>query len=86
MPDQVGAAGQPAEFTERVRLARESGDLDAIRDLLHRCPPRAPEGPDDADCQNHCQSSRGGARRRIVVLGRRMTVDTEIGTGGRRAW
>jgi hypothetical protein len=34
MPDQASAEGQPADLTERVRLALGSDDLDAIRDLL----------------------------------------------------
>jgi ketosteroid isomerase-like protein len=74
MPDQASAAGQPAEFTERVRLALESGDLDAIRDLLD--PDArwgAPEGPHDADCQNRDQvlawwaSARAAGARAAVT-------------------
>jgi hypothetical protein len=34
MPDNARAAGEAAPLTERVRLALESGELDAIRDLL----------------------------------------------------
>ena len=34
MSDNASATAESAELTERVRLALESGDLDAIRDLL----------------------------------------------------
>ena len=41
---------------ERVRFALESGDLDAIRDLLDPGARwGAPEGPSDADCHNRDQ-------------------------------
>jgi hypothetical protein len=33
-PDNASDTGKPAALTERVSLAVESGDLDAIRDLL----------------------------------------------------
>jgi hypothetical protein len=53
MPDNASATGAPAGLTERVRLALESGDLDAIRDLLDPAARwGAPEGPGEADCQN----------------------------------
>lgn len=35
MPDDASATHAPAALTERVRFALESGDLDAIRDLLY---------------------------------------------------
>ena len=56
MPNDASARGEPARLTERVRLALESGDLDAIRDLL--APDArwgAPEGPHAADCKNRDQ-------------------------------
>jgi hypothetical protein len=56
MPDNASATGAPAGLTERVRLALESGDLDAIRDLLDPAARwGAPEGPGEADCQNREQ-------------------------------
>ncbi len=56
MPDNASATTEPAEFTERVRLALESGDLDAIRDLLDPGARwGAPDGPPEADCQNREQ-------------------------------
>ena len=56
MPDNASAPGEPAGLTERVRLALESGDLDAIRELLDPGARwGAPEGPNDADCQNRDQ-------------------------------
>jgi len=56
MPENASAAGGPAGLTERVRLALESGDLDAIGGLLHPGARwGAPEGPNEADCQNRDQ-------------------------------
>jgi len=56
MPEDASATGEPAELAERVRLALESGDLDAIRDLLDPSARwGAPEGPHEADCQNRDQ-------------------------------
>ena len=74
MPDQASAAGQSADLTERVRLALESGDLDAIRDLLDPGARwGAPEGPCDADCQNRDQvlawwaSARAAGARAVLT-------------------
>jgi len=74
MPDKASAAGEPARLTERVRLALESGDLDAIRDLLDPGARwGAPEGPYDADCQNRDQvvawwaSARAAGARAVVT-------------------
>ena len=53
MSDEASAAGGPAVLAGRVRYALESGDLDAIRDLLD--PDArwgAPEGPGEYDCRN----------------------------------
>jgi len=56
MPDNASATGEPSELTERVRFALESGDLDAIRDLLDPGARwGAPEGPNEFDCQNRDQ-------------------------------
>ena len=53
MPDNASASQELAALTERVRFALESGDLDAIRDLLDPGARwGAPEGPNDADCRN----------------------------------
>lgn len=74
MVDNASGAGEPAGLTERVTLALESGDLDAIRDLLD--PDArwgAPEGPHEADCQNRDQvvawwaSARAGGARAVVT-------------------
>ena len=56
MADNASATGEPAELTERVRLALESGDLNAITDLLDPAARwGAPDGPYEADCQNRDQ-------------------------------
>lgn len=74
MPDDAMATGEPPGLTERVRLALESGDLGAIRDLLW--PDArwgAPPGPHDADCRNRDQvvarwaSARAAGARAVVT-------------------
>ena len=56
MPDNASATGEQAGLAERVRFALESGDLDAIRDLLDPGARwGAPEGPSEFDCQNRDQ-------------------------------
>ncbi len=74
MPDNSSAAGGPAGLTERVRLALEAGDLDAIRDLLDPGARwGAPEGPPEAGCQNRDQvvawwaSARAAGARAVVT-------------------
>src|SRR5271156_1008336 len=73
MPDDASAAGEPAALAGRIRSALESGDLDAIRDLLgHDARWGAPEGPSDADCRNRDQviawwASAQAAGARAVV-------------------
>jgi len=80
MPDQASAAGQ-AEFTERIRLALESGDLDAIRDLLDPGARwGAPEGPSDADCQNRDQVLAWWARARAAGA-RAVVAEVTAGAG-----
>ena len=79
MPDNASATGAPAGLIERVRLALESGDLDAIRDLLDPAARwGAPEGPDEADCQNRNQVVAWWARARAA--GARAVV-TEVTAG-----
>jgi hypothetical protein len=79
MPDDARATGEPAELTERVRLALESGDLAAIRDLLDPSARwGAPEGPHEADCQNREQVAAWWASARAA--GARAVV-TEVTTG-----
>ena len=74
MPDDASATQRPAALTEQVRSALESGDLDAIRDLLDPGARwGAPEGPSDADCRNHNQviawwaSARAAGARAVVT-------------------
>jgi len=53
MPVEMGAADEPAALAGQVRSALESGDLDAIRNLL--APDArwgAPEGPGVGDCRS----------------------------------
>jgi ketosteroid isomerase-like protein len=81
MPDDASAVGQSAALLTRVRAALESGDLDAIGDLL--VPGArwgAPDGPGDADCHNRDQVIAWWAR--AWAAGARAVV-TEIiaGTG-----
>jgi ketosteroid isomerase-like protein len=74
MPDDASAAPESAVLTERVKSALESGDLDAIRDLLDPGARwGAPEGPSDADCHNRDQviawwaSARAAGARAVVT-------------------
>ena len=79
MPEDASAMGESAALTERVRLALESGDLDAIRDLLDpNARWGAPEGPREADCQNRDQVVAWWASARAA--GARAVV-TEVTTG-----
>jgi hypothetical protein len=79
MPDVAGAADKPAAFAGRVRSALESGDLDAIKDLLDPGARwGAPEGPSDADCRNRDQVIAWWARARAA--GARAVV-TEVSAG-----
>ena len=79
MPEDASATGEPAELAERVRLALESGDLDAIRNLLDPSARwGAPEGPHEADCQNRDQVVAWWASARAA--GARAVV-TEVTTG-----
>jgi SnoaL-like domain len=74
MPDDASATQGPDTLAERVRFALESGDLDAIRDLLDPGARwGAPEGPSDADCQNRDQviawwsTARAAGARAVVT-------------------
>ena len=74
MPDNASASQELAALTERVRLALESGDPDAVRDLLDPGARwGAPEGPNDADCRNRDQviawwaSARAAGARAVVT-------------------
>jgi len=74
MPDDASAAPESAVLTERVKSALESGDLDAIRDLLDPGARwGAPEGPSDADCHNRDQviawwaSARAAGAQAVVT-------------------
>jgi hypothetical protein len=74
MPDNASAAEEPAALAGRVRSALESGDLDAVRDLLDPGARwGAPEGPGDADCRNRDQviawwaSARAAGARAVVT-------------------
>jgi ketosteroid isomerase-like protein len=74
MPDDASAAPEAAVLAERVKSALESGDLDAIRDLLDPGARwGAPEGPSDADCHNRDQviawwaSARAAGAQAVVT-------------------
>ena len=74
MADNASAAGEPPRLAEPVTLALESGDLDAIRDLLDPGARwGAPAGPHEADCQNRDQvvawwaSARAAGARAVVT-------------------
>jgi hypothetical protein len=74
MPDDASATQEPTALGERVRLALESGDLNAIRDLLDPGARwGAPEGPNDADCHNREQviawwaGARAAGARAVVT-------------------
>ncbi len=79
MASDASAAQGPDALTERVRFAVESGDLDAIRDLLDPGARwGAPEGPNDADCHNRDQVIAWWARARAAGAG---AVVTEVTVG-----
>jgi len=79
VPDDACTTHEPSELTERVKLALESGDLEAIRELLDpHARWGAPEGPNDADCHNSGQVIAWWASARAA--GARAVV-TEVTTG-----
>jgi SnoaL-like domain len=74
MPDDASAAEESAALARRVRSALESGDLDAIRDLLDPGARwGAPEGSGVADCRGRDQviawwaSARAAGARAVVT-------------------
>jgi SnoaL-like domain len=74
MADDASATQGSAVLAGRIRSALESGDLDAIRDLLdHSARWGAPEGPGDADCRNRDQviawwaGARAAGARAVVT-------------------
>ena len=73
------AADEGATLAGRVRSALDSGDLDAIRDLLDPGARwGAPEGPSDSDCRDRNQVVAWWARARAA--GARAVV-TEVTAG-----
>ena len=79
MPGDASAAGGPVPLAGLLRSALESGDLDAIRDLLDPGARwGAPEGPGDADCRNREQVIAWWGRARAA--GARAVV-TEVTAG-----
>jgi len=83
-PDDASAATEPAALGGRVRSALESGDLDAIRDLLGPGARwGAPEGPGDAGCCNREQVIAWWASARAT--GARAVV-TEVTAGPEHVW
>ncbi|TVZ05537.1 hypothetical protein EAS64_13485 [Trebonia kvetii] len=76
MPGDINAGAEPGTLAARVRHALESGDLDAMRDLL--APGArwgAPEGPGDFDCRNRdeviawwARAQAAGARATVVEV------------------
>jgi hypothetical protein len=74
MPDDASATQEPGALSERVRFALESGDPDAIRDLLDPGARwGAPEGPSGADCRDRDQiiarwaGARAAGARAVVT-------------------
>ena len=79
MPDEASTAATPAALAGRVRSALESGDLDAIRDLLaNGARWGAPEGPGEGDCRNRDQVIAWWASARAAGV---RAVVTEVITG-----
>jgi ketosteroid isomerase-like protein len=79
MADDSNATHEQAALSGRVRSALESGDLDAIRNLLDPGARwGAPDGPNDADCRNRDQVMAWWANARAA--GARAVV-TEVTAG-----
>jgi SnoaL-like domain len=81
MSDEASAAEEPAVLAGRVRSALESGDLDAIRDLLD--PDArwgAPEGPSDYDCRNREEVIAWWAGARAAGV-RAVVTEVTVGAG-----
>jgi SnoaL-like domain len=73
VPEDASAAVGPTTLAGRVRSALESGDLDAIRDLLDPGARWGAPRPGDADCRNRDQviawwaSVRAAGARAVVT-------------------
>ena len=81
MLDDASTAREPAALAEQVRFALESGDLNAIRDLLDPGARwGAPEGPGDADCRNREQVIAWWARARAAGA-RAVVTEVTVGAG-----
>jgi hypothetical protein len=81
MPDDASAGQELSVLIARVRFALESGDLDAIRDLLD--PDArwgAPQGPGDADCRNRDQVIAWWAGARAAGV-RAVVTEVAVGAG-----
>ena len=81
MPDDASAGQALSGLIARVRFALESGDLDAIRDLL--VPDArwgAPPGPGGADCRNRDQVIAWWAGARAAGA-RAVVTEVTAGTG-----
>lgn len=81
MSDEASTAEEPAVLAGRVRSALESGDLDAIRDLLD--PDArwgAPEGPSDTDCRNRGEVIAWWAGARAAGV-RAVVTEVTVGPG-----
>jgi hypothetical protein len=76
MPGDINAGAEPGALAARVRHALESGDFDAMRDLL--APGArwgAPEGPGDFDCRDRdeviawwARAQAAGARATVIEV------------------
>lgn len=81
MPGDASAADVPTTLAGRVRSALESGDLDAIAELLDPAARwGAPEGPSDADCRNREEVIAWWARARAAGA-RAMVTEVTVGAG-----
>lgn len=81
MPDDASAAQGWAALAGQVRFALESGELDAIRDLLDPAARwGAPEGPGDADCHNRDQIIAWWVRARAAGA-RAVVTEVTVGAG-----
>jgi hypothetical protein len=79
---RASATQEPAALSERVRLALESGDVDAITGLLDPGARwGAPEGPADADCRSRDQVIAWWAGARAAGA-RAVATEATAGDGG----
>ena len=79
MPDNASVTGEPGELTERVRFALESGDLDAIRDLLD---PGARWGAASSSVLRYASQPTGAIAHRRVRRGTGMATGAQIAAFG----